>query len=293
MSEGIKKFDTKKFLIDIIYDIIGSYCYGLAINMFTAANHIAPGGVAGFSTLVNYLSNGLLGIGFVSFLVNVPLVIMAFIFLGKGFTFNSLKTVIIFTTIIDYGFPGIQPYTKNPLLAAMFAGVLIGVGLGLILSRGSSTGGTDILGLLIKKKMPHMSIAKLILAVDATVVIMSVIVYKNIESAILAFVTMYIDSVVMDKVIYGGDRGIMMFIISEKAKEIGNEIYNMTHRGATLLQAKGAFHGDEREIVLCAMRTNEMPKVKKVVKEMDPKAFVMVNEANEIMGNGFKSIDIE
>ena len=292
MSNKIEKFDTKKFLIDIVYDIIGSYCYGLAINMFTAANHIAPGGVAGFSTLVNYLIPQL-GIGFVSFLINVPLVIMALLFLGKGFTINTLKTVVIFTWILDNGFPGVKPYTANPLLASMFAGVLIGVGLGLILSRGSSTGGTDIVGLLIKKKMPHVSIAKLLMAVDATVVIMSVIVYKNIESAMLAFVTMFVYSNVMDKVIYSGDRGMLMFVVSDKAKEIGNEISARIHRGATLLQGKGAYHGDEREVVLCAMKTNETPKLKSIIKEIDPKAFVMVTTANEIMGSGFKPVEDE
>ncbi|MEF9983284.1 MAG: YitT family protein [Oscillospiraceae bacterium] len=290
METKIKtKIDGKKLCIDIIYDIIGSYCYGLAVNMFTAANHIAPGGVAGFATLINYLTG--MKIGMISFLVNVPLVIMAFMFLGKKFTFRTFKTVAIFTFIMDYGYPNITPYVKNPLMAALFAGALIGVGLGIILMRGSSTGGTDIIGLLIKRKMPYVSIAKLILLVDCSVLFMSVIVYKNIESAMLGLVTMFVASTVMDKVIYSGDKGVMMFIISDKSEQIGKEVINTVGRGATLIQAKGAFNGDERQMVLSAVRPSETARLREVVKAIDEKAFIMVTDATQIMGYGFKPVE--
>lgn len=282
-------FDTKRLLIDLVYDFIGSYCYGLAVNMFTAANHIAPGGVAGFATLVNYLTG--MKIGMVSFLVNVPLVILAFIFLGKKFTFRTFKTVAVFTLVMDYAFLNVTPYVKNPLLAAIFAGALMGAGLGIILMRGSSTGGTDIIGLLIKLKMPYVSIAKLILLVDCSVLLMSVVVYKNIESAMLGLVTMFVSSTVMDKVIYGGDKGMMMFVISDQAEKIAKEVIKTVGRGATLIQAKGAYNGDNHEMVLSAVRPSETAKVKDVIKSVDPKAFIMVTEASQIMGYGFKPVE--
>ncbi|MBR6607396.1 MAG: YitT family protein, partial [Oscillospiraceae bacterium] len=159
----------KNILIDCLYDVLGSLLYGIGIICFTAPNHVAPGGVSGIATLVNYVTD--LPIGLVNFCINVPLVIIGFIVLGKAFTAKTFKSVIIMSIVLDYVVIHFPLYTGDVLLASLFGGVAMGAGLALVFMRGSTTGGTDILAKLIQLKAPHVPIGRMLLILDCFVLL--------------------------------------------------------------------------------------------------------------------------
>ena len=176
------------------------------------------------------------------------------------------------------------------MLAALFSGVLSGVGLGFIFMRGGTTGGTDLIANLIGRKFRHLSLGKLVLLVDLAVVVISAAVYRNFESPLYAAVNIFVTSKLIDAVLYGTDTGTgkMMFIISPKNKEIAGRIMEEVGRGLTELKSRGGYSGEEGEVLLCAVRRSEVHKTQDIIKEVDSDAFVIVGDAGQISGEGFK-----
>ncbi|WP_312640586.1 YitT family protein [Hydrogenoanaerobacterium sp.] len=278
----------KVWLTDIIFDIVGASLYAVGVHMFTAPNHIAPGGVTGIATIVNYLWG--IPIGTVSLLINIPLLFLSFQLLGKSMTVKTLKSVLVMSLVLDVMGIFLPPYTKNPLLAALFGGVGIGAGLALIFMRGATTGGTDIVARLLQRKFPYLPIGRAMLMVDCVVLITSSFVYQQLESALYGLITIFTCSRVLDSLLYGVDVGKMVLVISEKSEEISKVIIHDLDRGATLLAGKGAYSGNDKYVVLSAVRKNQFHKLKNMVYDVDPRAFIIVAEAGEIMGEGFKPI---
>ena len=163
----------------------------------------------------------------------------------------------------------------------------------MVFMRGSTTGGLDIIMRLLKRKFPHMSAGHLLFMADACVLISSIIIYGNIESGLCGLVCIFANSKMLDAVLYGGDKGKSIMIVSEKALEIAKAINNDVRRGVTLLSGQGAYSEQERKIVLCAVRDNQYPAVKRVVYGIDPNAFIIVNTASEILGTGFRPIELD
>lgn len=289
MTVGTKKGIIKDFAVDILFDIAAAILYAVSVNMFTAPNQIAPGGVTGLATILNYLLG--VPIGITTFLINVPLVILGLIFLGKAFTLKTLKTVVFFSLFVDLLNPVLQPYTQDHLLASLFGGILMGAALGLVFLRGSTTGGTDILGRLIQLPMPHVQIGKLIMLTDGLILLLSTIVYHNIETAMYGVIVIFLDGKVIDTILYGYDTGKQLMVISDSNEEIGRRVMGELERGATFFQARGAYSNEEKDVLMCIVKRNQFGKVKKIIKEIDPAAFVIVTEAGEVIGDGFKSID--
>lgn len=289
MTVGTKKGIVKDFAVDILFDIAAAILYAVSVNMFTAPNQIAPGGVTGLATILNYLLG--VPIGITTFLINVPLVILGLIFLGKAFTLKTLKTVVFFSLFVDLLNPVLQPYTRDHLLASLFGGILMGAALGLVFLRGSTTGGTDILGRLIQLPMPHVQIGKLIMLTDGLILLLSTIVYHNIETAMYGVIVIFLDGKVIDTILYGYDTGKQLMVISDSNEEIGRRVMGELERGATFFQARGAYSNEEKDVLMCIVKRNQFGKVKKIIKEIDPDAFVIVTEAGEVIGDGFKSID--
>ncbi len=289
MTVGTKKGIIKDFAVDILFDIAAAILYAVSVNMFTAPNQIAPGGVTGLATILNYLLG--VPIGITTFLINVPLVILGLIFLGKAFTLKTLKTVVFFSLFVDLLNPILQPYTRDHLLASLFGGILMGAALGLVFLRGSTTGGTDILGRLIQLPMPHVQIGKLIMLTDGLILLLSTIVYHNIETAMYGVIVIFLDGKVIDTILYGYDTGKQLMVISDSNEEIGRRVMGELERGATFFQARGAYSNEEKDVLMCIVKRNQFGKVKKIIKEIDPDAFVIVTEAGEVIGDGFKSID--
>lgn len=286
----------KTMLLDLLFDISGGMLIAISVNFFTAPNHMAPGGVTGIATLVNYLTG--IPIGTMSFLINVPLMIIAFLYLGRHFSVYTLKSMTILSLSVDFvalmmSIFKLEGYSGDPLLASLMGGVITGLGLALIFLRGSTTGGLDIIARLVKKKFPHLSVGRILFLADACVLTSSVIIYGNIESGLCGLVCIFANSRMLDTVLYGGDKGKSIMIVSDRAMEIAKAINTDVRRGVTLLSGQGAYSEQERKIVLCAVRDNQYPAVKQVVHSIDPSAFIIVNNASEILGTGFRPIEME
>jgi uncharacterized membrane-anchored protein YitT (DUF2179 family) len=253
----IQNFKNKlaDYLKDIFAYVAGSVLLALSIDIFTAPNNIAPGGVSGASTVINYLTQW--PIGSTSLILNVPIFIWAFVELSFEGVFRSLIATVLSSAAIDILVAFVQPYESNVLLAAIFGGVLQGIALGLVFMRSATTGGTDLIARLLGRHVRFMSVGRLMMIVDGVVVIVSAFVYNSIDNAMYAIITIFVSSKIIDTILYGTDIGTgkVLFIISPKNEEIAQEILSSMERGATMLQSRGAYSGREGEVLLCRGKT--------------------------------------
>ncbi|NCC87213.1 MAG: YitT family protein [Clostridia bacterium] len=283
-------FSKKSNFIDVIFDIlicgIGCCLFATSINAFTVPNHIAPGGFTGIATITNYLFG--FPIGLVLFILNIPIMIVAWKILGLKFIIKTMLVTTALSILIDVFATFMPVYNNDRLLASLFGGVLAGVGMALIFIRGATSGGTDILAKLLRLKWPHISMGQIILITDMLVVIISSIIYRSIESALYAFIVIFVSSKVIDYVLYGTGHGKMLLVFSNHAKEISETITSELHRGVSIVDAKGGYTGEQKYMLICAVRSNEVAKLTKIVKYYDEHPFILVSEVNEILGQGFK-----
>lgn len=277
-----------KLLIDTLSIIAGSALYSVGLHFFTAPNEIAPGGVGGISTLINSLSG--LSIGLLYAIINVPLLIIGLIFLGKCTMIKTVISVAVISFLTDYGLEAVAlPVYENGdrLLAAIAGGVLFGVGTGLIYRSEGTSGGTDIITKLINKRLPHFRMGVITLAIDAVIVTVSAVVYHNIESALYAIIAIFLCSKIMDLILYGSLEGKMLLIFSESYEKITDFIIKELSRGVTLLHGSGAYSGKDKKIICCAVHKNEYAKLKRRINEIDRSAFIIITNAGEVLGFGF------
>lgn len=282
------KATTKRTLIDIAVIIISGFIFSCGLKTFTAPNDIAPGGASGICVAVAHLTG--LSEGVLYFIVNVPLIVIGFIFLGRRLMFKTLLSIITITVATDYVFAYLPHYEGDEMLAAIFGGLLIGAGLGLCYSREGTGGGTDILNRLIYKRFPQISIGAITFATDFAVIVFATCVFGKIESALYAIIAIFVSSKMIDIIVYGSYEGKMLLIFSDKSEEIAQKIMTAS-KGVTFLSGKGAYSGDEKQVICCAVRKNDYVKVKRYVKEVDESAFMIITSAKEVLGKGFKEIN--
>lgn len=280
---------SKTLVMDGLFFVAGALIDAVAVNVFTAPNHIAPGGITGIGTMLNYLFQT--PIGMVNMLINIPIVIWAIIEIGYKLVAKSIAAIIIFSVAIDTLALVLPAYDGNPFLAAIFGGVLEGIGLALVFMRGSTTGGTDMIARLLGKHFRHLSMGKLMLAVDLIVIAASALVYQKLESALYAIIAIFVSTRIIDTILYGTDsgNGKLYFIISKKSDEIRRRILEDIDRGVTIIPIQGGYSGQDGEMLLCAVRRYEVAKINDIIHTADRDAFVIVGEAGEITGEGFRS----
>ena len=264
---------------------LGAVIYALAFDWFVAPNQIAMGGVTGLAQIVNALVP-VLPVGVLSILVNVPLCLAGWRLLGGRLLVSSLYAMAVSSLAIDviawmHTFP-----PMDPILATLYGGAGMGVGLGLVFSQGATTGGTDIIGKLLKLKFPWLPIGKLVMIPDMVVVILAAVVFGTVNAALYGLIQMYLLSKVMDMILYGWDTSRVAYIITDRWEETVQGLLDM-NRGVTLLQGKGAYTGAEKQVLLVAFRQREIVPIKRMLREIDPKAFFIVCDAHEILGEGF------
>lgn len=286
-----KKYTAFTLLVDILYDIAGSILFSVGLNAFAAPKQIAPGGVSGLAVIANALFG--LPLGVVTMTVNIPLLILAWRFLGREFTLKTLKSVFILSMIMDAAAPLVPVYRGDYILAALLGGVLMGSGLGVIFTRGSTTGGTDIVSRLIQRHFRHVPIGRAMMAVDIVILAASMLVFRNIEAGLYGLICIFTSTRVVDGILFGLNTGKMVLIISPYEEQISRAILEDLGRGVTLLKAEGAYSGRMRDIVLCAVRPQEYHRLSELVRGIDPNAFVIAAEASEIWGEGFRYITEE
>ncbi len=283
-----KHREKVKWITDILFYILGALIYGVGVNLFTAPNNIAPGGITGIATLINYFSG--IPIGTLILLLNLPLFILAIIFIGGKFTVRTVIATTLMSLAVDLtGF--IKGYEGDRLLCAIFGGMLMGSAMAIIFLREGTTGGTDILGRLLRLKWRHISVGNMILIIDAVIIVLAAAVYRSLSNALYAAIVIYVSTKVIDGAIYGIDTGKSFFIVSDKSDEIATRINNEMGRGVTIFKGRGFYLSDEKEIINCCVRKNEAATLRDIIKTTDKYAFISVSNVGEIIGEGFKSIN--
>lgn len=281
---------SRRLMTDLFYDAVSGVLMSLAVQLLAAPNNIVAGGVSGIATLINYLYG--LPIATLSLLFNLPLMLWGYRELGRGFILSTLRTLTVHAVIMDGVFAKMPLlfYRGESMLAAIFGGVFLGMGLAIVFYRGGSTGGSDILTRIIKKHRPHLSLGIIMLALDAVIVAAATIIYGDIEAAMYAYIMIGVSTLVLDAMILGFDRRTFAFIITARPKEVAEYITVELERSATIIEARGAYTGNAVEMLLCAISSAEFYKLKARVAQLDPDAFIVVTEAGQIYGEGFKHI---
>ncbi len=271
---------------DIGADIFGSAIFAIGVTTFTTPNEIAPGGVTGIATILHSITN--MQMGTLTFLLNIPLVLLGLFCIGKAFTLKTFRTVFILSVITNISESFLPIYVENTLIAAVFGGVLIGLGIGVIFLRGSTTGGTDILGRVLVKRFQHIPIGKILLAIDFLIVMVAAAYYRTFEAALFALISVYCTEKALDSVLYGFNETRIAYVVSEKPTEIAEKVMKETDRGITYLNGEGGYQRDKKLVVMCAMPSRQFAHFKRIVLEVDPAAFIMVAPASNVIGEGFK-----
>ncbi len=280
-----EKMKLRERLIDIGVDLISGVLLSVAIYSFALPAGFPMTGVSGIAMILYHLFG--LPIGVMTIVLNIPIAIACFRTLGKHFYMNSLRTTIITSVIMDVLGPRLPAYREETMLAAICAGVLCGIGYGIVFMRDSSTGGMDFIMLSIRKQRPYFSIGKISFVLDGLVILAGSYYLGNKNMILYGLIINYILATVLDKVVYGGNYGKLTMIITNYPHEISKAIDAATGRGATLLKAVGSYSGEERVVVMCACSNKEMYAIRKLAHEVDPSAFVVILESNEVIGEGF------
>lgn len=264
---------------------LGCALGALAYPLFLVPNHIAPGGLTGLATVLNYLFHW--PVGTTSLVMNVPLFIIGYRAMGRVFVIRSLVATVLFSVLIDL-IP-LPPMTQQPLLGAVFGGVLLGAGLGLILRGGATTGGTDMVARMIHNRFQHISVGAFLFLIDCCVVLMAGF-FIEAEYALYAFVALYAASKLIDVVMVGLTREKACYIISTQHEQVKREIMEKLDRGVTVLHAEGGYSGQERPVLLCVLSAQELGRLKAIVREADEDAFLFISDAHEVLGEGFRKL---
>lgn len=274
-------------ITDYLVILLGAAIYALSVDFFTAPNHIAPGGITGISTLLHHLIY--VPIGITSLILNIPLFIWGAVKSGIRFIVRTVIASTVAAVLIDVFSAFSIQYTGERILAAIFGGILSGIGLGIIFLRGGSTGGTDIIGRNLHDKYPFLSIGSIILISDAVVIILSMIVYKSIESGLFAIITIFVSTKLIDAVVFGfsRDNGKLLIIVTADPDAMAELLTRDADRGVTVLSARGGYSGAPKGVILCATHTRDVYRVKSYITASDPTSFVITANATAISGLGF------
>ena len=272
----------------IIYVIVGGIIFALAYAVFLIPHRIVPGGVSGIAMILRFLYNT--PVGLIAIVLNIPLFIIALRVLGISFGIKSVGAIIYTNLLIDFLVYSvkIKTPTDNTVLAALYGGILLGLGLGLIFRSDASTGGTDIAGQILSR-YTNMSVGMWIMIVDFVVITTAGITTRSVELALLGYLALFLSSKVIDLVLEGIDYARAAFVISTKADKITDEIYERMRRGVTILDGHSPYSKEEKPVIMCVITKKQTPFFKSLVKKIDKDAFVILTDVFEVLGKGFRS----
>lgn len=272
--------------IDFVYDVASGFLQAIGLYCFIDSIDIAPGGATGIAILANRFTD--LPIGTLTFLINIPLLIASWLWLGKLRTIKTLKTVAVMTVILDFIVaPYVPVYQGDKMVSCLFGGVLVGASLALVFMRGSTTGGGDIAAKLLQKFRPHMRTGSAVMATDLVIIGASIVVFRNLESGLYGLINMVVATYVIDVMIYGLNKNTMVTVMSSENVRIASELMRQLGRGCTLLKSRGAYSKTDGETLICVVDRKQFYRAKKIIYKIDQNAFVIVSEAKEVYGEGF------
>lgn len=286
----------KKISFEYLILALGCFIMAISLNIFLVPNKIAPGGVTGIATVMFHLSHEKLPVGLTMLVLNIPLFLLGYKLIGRGFLFRTLLGSIILSIFVDitgpytdYFLKEVDPVFSKPdlLLYSISGGFLLGIGLGLVFRVGATTGGTDLASALAHSVFSRIPTGQILLFIDGVVVVFAAISFGSLKLGLYAIISIYITSRVIDTMLEGVNFAKGLFIISDKWEDISTEILSRINRGVTAFYGKGLYSGEDKQILLCVVRRKEIQKVKSVVNTIDPDAFIFLTDIREVLGEGF------
>ena len=272
---------------DYFWITLGSVIYSICFDWFYVPNQIGFGGLTALGMILNHISPAV-PIGVVVLVLNIPIFILGWKFLG-GHTLGSSLFAMAATAVLGDLVAAVHTFQPmDPMLAAVFGGVSLGASLGMIFSKGATTGGTDLIARLLKLPLAWLPMGKLLLVVDLSMLLAVSIAFRSMESAMYGIIALYISTIVMDGVLYGLDRSKVAYIVTSNPRPMAAEIDKQLDRGVTFLHGEGSFTGQDKLVLMCAFKQRQIVPLKALVHEMDPEAFIVVCDAHEVLGQGFR-----
>lgn len=293
--DSVKRAEKRKpsskqvvlYLKKYVKILLGSMLYSLGVSLFLDPNYLAPGGVTGISIILSKFIP--IETGTLILVFNIPILALGFWKFGGKFLFSTLFSILVTSGTTNYVTTHFGAVTNDSVLAVISGSVLMAIGLGTVIKAGATTGGSDILIRILKLKFPYLKTGNLYLITDAIVVSASALAFRQIDRALYAGVAVFLTSYVLDLVLYGRDGAKQLMIISEKPETIANRILEELDAGVTFLEGKGAFTKENKLVILCIVKKQISPKVEEIVKEEDSSAFMIISDAREVFGEGYKS----
>lgn len=277
-------------LVKYIIIVLGAAIGAIGFQFFMFPNSIVSGGLTGIAQIINRLTG--LPVGVLSIVMNVPLFIIAWRQFGNQFIIDSFIGTALFSVFIDLSSMLNIVATNDPMLGSIIGGVIKGVGLGAIYYVGATTGGVDIVARILRRKYPYINFGTFILILDAVVISAYALIFHIVESAMYSLICMFVVSKAIDLVLYGLDNSSVVYIVSHQTDVIVQEITSGNlHRGVTLLHAEGAYTHEERQVIMCVIKRPQIAEIRRLVRTIDDKAFLVVTDAKNVFGNGFDSIN--
>ena len=269
--------------------VLGAFIFGFVFQAFLLPNQIVSGGVTGIAMIINAFTQW--PIGLMVIVMNIPLFLIAWRHFGLDFLLGSLLGMGLSSAFVDlFALTGLV-LTNEPMLASIIGGVIKGAGLGMIYYYGATTGGIDIVAKLLRQRFSQLNFGTIVLILDAAIIFFYALAIKNYESAMYSIIAMYVVTKVVDLVLYGLDNSCTVQIISEKSEAITRELtFGQVHRGVTILEGEGAYSGKKKHVILCVIKRNQIPELRRTIRDLDKDAFVIVTDAKNVFGRGFENI---
>ena len=287
----MKKSKKIGLIRSLLLVTVGSVIFALGFDLFLEPAGFTCGGVSGIAMLIVYAVDcKWLTVGILSALINIPLFFFGYRQIGKYFFFGSMVGMAVTSVCFDL-FALLPVPEVEPLIACIFGGVMIGAGLGIVFIGGASTGGVDIVARLLKLKFRNFPIGKILLAMDLCTAVVTGIVYGELNNTLYSAITLFLSSAVLDKVVYGLDYAKVALIISDRYEEIAKAIDEQLDRGLTMLQGKGYYMRSDKYVLLSAVKRKQLAQLKELVMTIDPCAFIILQDAHQVLGDGFKRYD--
>ena len=284
----MKTTKASEYVIQYALIVLGSVLFAAGFQFFLYPNSIIVGGVSGIAMIINYLTD--LPVGVLNIVLNIPLFILAWRHFGTKFIVSSLVGMLLSSVLVDlFALLNYCP-TQDMLLACIIGGAVKGFGLGIIYYAGTTTGGTDIVAKFVRLKFPYINFGTLLMLTDAVIIIAFAVIFKKVEGAMYAVISMFVVSKVIDLVLYGIDNSNVCYIISEKSEQLVQDITDRLHRGVTILEGEGAYSHQNKQVLLCVVKRTQIADIRKIIKNIDENAFFIITDAKNVFGKGFGDI---
>ncbi len=278
---------VKTSIINGIYVLIGVVLITVSINSFFLKLKIAPGGVSGLATVIHYLTD--ISVGTVVFVLNIPLFIAGFLAFGKKFSIKTLIATALLSVLLDNTL-FLPQITDDMLLASVFGGMIMGCGMALVFKGGATTGGTDIAAKVVNKYFPSFNISEQLFCIDGLVVVFAMVVFRDFDIGLYSIITIWLSAKIIDIVFEGVGFAKAMFIISDSGEEIGDRILDEVGRGVTGLDGEGLYLKNNKKVLLTVVDRMQIPTIKRIAKEIDKSAFIIITDVREALGEGFNKM---